>query len=175
MGFDYSAVDGDAYFRLSPPGWSSVLYMLLDQAGLLDHEARPQPMPPEIVARFEEVGDESAWPLEGGDLSELEREYFGFGPTDSAKAAMWKLRDNEPWIITPREATVLADGVDRILSGDPAADAPPGAHEILDRYDVERDRQGVRREERDAELRSLLSDFAEFCRRASLQGGFWSH
>jgi hypothetical protein len=169
MGYDYSAVDddGDARFRLSPPGWSSVLYMLLDQAELLDHEAGPPPRPPEISARFEELDDDSAWPLEG-ELSELEREYFGFGSADPAKVALWKLADNEAWIITPREATVLAEGVGRILSGDPAADAPPEVNEMLDHY-------GVDREKRDPVLRSLLSDFGEFCRKASQQGGFWSY
>ena len=109
--------------------------MLLDQAELLDHEAWPPPQPPEIMARYEQEPDDSAWPLEG-ELSALEREYFGFGSADPAKVPLWKLQDNETWIITPHEATVLAEGVDRILSGDPAAGAPAEVNAMLDDYGV---------------------------------------
>ena len=145
-----------------------MLYGLLDHAELLDHETWPQKPPAEVVRALEEDEDgESCWPLEG-DVSETARSYFGFESPDPSRVPLRKLQDAEIWLITPPEATLLAEGIDRIQAGDPTAGAPPWVLAILEDYDIPEDQW-------DAEIRELLSGFAEFCRAASEQGGFWSH
>lgn len=77
-------------------------------------------------------------------MSEEQLAYFCWESDDPERVAIWKLRDSELWLVTAREAQLLAAACDRALGGGTAMG--------------ERARELVR----------------EFCLAATSHDGFWS-
>jgi hypothetical protein len=167
VGYDFSAVDGPASFRLGGI-WVTVLLDALHHAGLLDAEARPPEPPDAVHARYalddDELGD---WPLDG-TVTDDERTYFGWRAPDPSRVPVSKLCDNSTWIVSPPECIVLAHGIEAMLAGErPWRLSPHVDDELAARAFV-----GERRAQ---EVRSTLRGFREFCDRCSQQGGFWAY
>src|SRR4051812_3788835 len=104
MGWDYDARAGEASYHLTL-AWGGRLSAALEALGAFDWEADP-PDPSPVV--WQERDEDDPWPFEG-DVTAEELAYFGFESPLPGKLPGLKLNDNSLWLVTAREAGVLAD------------------------------------------------------------------
>ena len=150
MGWDYDARSGDASYHLTL-SWGGELSRALDAFGAFDWEVEPPEPPPSV---WVERDDEDPWPFEAA-LNADELAYYGFSSVEPGKVPGLKLMDNSLWLVSPEEAEFLADLIDLHRADDEVLE------EIAPEYPET--------------LATVLSEFSEFCRAASTQGGFWAY
>lgn len=149
MGWDYDAFDGPATYHLTLV-WGGRLSTALDAFGVFDWEVGPPDAPPSV---YEERDEDDPWPFEA-DLTKRELAYFAFESDMPDKVAGRKFFDNSLWLVTAREAALIADVI----------------RENLDRSVIEELSPDY-----PATLEEVLRDFHDFARAAARQGGFWAY
>lgn len=163
MAFDYSTVnDVEGVVLPVLRGWEvSVALSALARADVLDETLPPD----EPEFSFDVMEDD--WPFEV-ELSDSDREYFGFRSPDPGRIPRRKLSDNEPWILTPEECVLIQTTIAELLAGtrDRRVDVW-----VFDRL-VE---HGFERVQAPAEIERCLQVFADMAAAGEAAGGLWSY